>query len=354
MIIFSPGPANISSRVRRSLLKPDICHRDTEFTDIFSNTRSLIKEIFCLKGSYEVVFFGGSGTAAIDSVISSFGGYKKKLLIISNGIYGERASSIARIYNIDFDEINFGWGNQIDLIQIEDALRSRKFGALYFVHHETTTGILNPLKEISKLAKKYDNLVLVDAVSSLAGEEFDIEELKLDAVIASSNKCIRAIPGISFVIASNEFINNAGFCKSGSFYTSFKGHFDMELKGQTPFTPPVQTFYALEEALKELKQETLSKRIKGFSEITNLLRNGLEKLGIEYLIPRALMSNTMTVIKTPKGKTYEDLHREFKKHGFVIYSSQGKLAGHTFRLGTVGLISKKDIKGFLSVFKGLL
>ena len=354
MIIFSPGPANISEKVRKALTKPDICHRDAEFEGLLDSTRRMLLEALNISGGREPIIFGGSGTTAIEAVISSFGGYGKNILVISNGIYGERAAAIARMYDIKIEEIRMKWGQLPNLASVRNKLQSDKFGAVYIVHHETTTGLLNPLRDIAAIGRRYGKLVLTDAVSSIAGENLDITGWGVDAAIGSANKCIRAVAGISFVIASPNFIKTVKKCHSRSYCADLLLHQRMESeRQQTPFTPPVQAFYAFKEALKGLKREGVDNRIKKYKETACLLREGLKKIGVKLFLPEDLMSNTMTVVYTPQGKAYSTLHSELKKRGFVIYASQGILSKNTFRLGTVGIITKKDIERFLAIFKDL-
>lgn len=354
MIIFSPGPANISERVRGSLSRPDICHRDTEFSSLLTNVREILHEIFNLNNGYESIILCGSGTLAIESVVSSFGEFKKKILIVSNGIYGERAAELARFYKIDIEEMKLKWGITPNLDLIEDFLKKDNFAAIYIVHHETTTGLLNPLKEICLLAKKHNKMVLVDAISSIAGEFLDIAGWGIDVVIGSANKCIRGIPGVSFVSASKHFIEEIKRCENRSFYANFLLHLEFERRKQTPFTPPVQAFYAFEEALKELRDEGIENRIYHYREISKYLRTGLFNLGLEFYLASEFMSNTMTLVKIPRGLNYSFLHDSLKQKGFVIYASPERLSQTTFRLGTTGLISKDDINEFINTLKTLL
>ena len=183
MIIFSPGPANISDRVRNALTLPDICHRDVEFSELFQETRALLAEALHVDNQHhEIVFLSGSGTLAIESLITSLSGWDKTLLVIANGIYGERANEIATIYGVKTKELRLNWGESPDLNVIEDEIRKPEIGGVYLIHHETTTGLLNPLKEITFLAKKYDKLILSDTISSVVGEHLDLE-WGLDAIL---------------------------------------------------------------------------------------------------------------------------------------------------------------------------
>lgn len=353
-VIFSPGPANISERVRRALTLPDICHRDSEFSQILLNTREMILKVCATGSTYQSVIFGGSGTLSIEAVISAFSGCPKKILIISNGVYGERAAAIAGLHGVAVKELKSPWGKLPDLNLVEDELKNEAFIAVYLVHHETTTGLLNPLKAVCAIAKKYKKLVLADTVSSLAGEALDIGGWGVDAAVCSANKCIRGVPGVSFAVLSRRFLQTVEKLKKDSLYADLLLHLESENRGQTPFTPAVQVFYAFREALKELLEEGVDNRISDYRQTSDMLRQGLKKLGLKFYIPEVTMSNTMTVVYTPRQAGYVKLHDEFKKKGFVIYASQGKLKDSTFRLGTVGLISHSDINRFLEVFKVLL
>lgn len=354
MIIFSPGPANISERVRKALVLPDICHRDSEFSNMLAESRTSILKVCRAQKGYRTVVLGGSGTLAIESIIAALGGYRKKILVISNGVYGERAAYIARHYKIPIHEVRLPWGVLPDLARIESLIKDKTFGALFIVHHETTTGLLNPLPEISHIAKRYRKLVLVDGVSSIGGEKLDVKSWGIDAIAGSANKCIRGVPGIGFTVLSEDFIRLIQQCKTRSFYADLLSHLRAEDLKQPLFTPPVQVFYAFREALRELLEEGINERIGNYIEISSFLRDGLKKLGIEFYLPEIDMSNTMTVSYMPKYFNYAKLYSPCKRKGYVIYASQGKLAKTTFRLGTVGLITKNDIAGFLRVLSGIL
>jgi len=354
MIIFSPGPANISDRVRKALTLPDICHRDSEASQLLQDIRQLILKVCKAKEGYESIVFTGSGTLAIDSVVASLAGNIKNLLIISNGVYGERARDIAITYKVNFQEINFGWGNLPALTIIEEKLKTSNIDAIYLVHHETSTGLLNPLPEISILAQRYKVLLLVDAISSIAGEEIDLNRLSIDILIGSAHKCIRGVPGASFAVASHRFIEKIKDKGKKVCYHDFLTHLESEVKGETPFTPAVQVFYAFREAMLELLEEGVENRISYFKNISYLLRNGLKEINLKLFLDEKLFSNTMTSIYLPRGFSFESLHHLLKLKGFVIYNSQGYLKDKVFRLGTVGLISTDDIKNFLEELKIVL
>jgi 2-aminoethylphosphonate-pyruvate transaminase len=347
-IIFSPGPANISERVRKALLLPDICHRDQEFTEILNETRQLILNVCGVNRGYKSVIFTGSGTAAIESAITSLKGVVKNLLVISNGSYGSRALDIAITYGVSAKELKFPINRALDLELYKKAIEHPDISAVYIVHHETTTGLLNPLKEVARLAKLNDKYVIVDGISSIGGEELCLD-WGIDMIIGSANKCIRGVPGLSFLVVADEFVKLIKNQKRESYYTDLLTHLQYEENGETPFTPAVQTFFALREALKEILEEGLHNRITHYRKISSQLRDGLEAIGLKLFLPRSISSNTMTTVYLPGGFTYEKLHAEMKKEGYIIYNSLGELKGKTFRLGIVGLLSSRDINGFLKV-----
>jgi len=354
MIIFSPGPANITERVRKALTLPDIGHRDEEFNLLLKDVKTLLAKAFNIDGQpYEIALFSGSGTLAIEALITSLSGWGKTLLVISNGVYGERAMDIARTYGISVRELKLEWGTPPDLAEVEEGIKKPEIGGVYLVHHETTTGLLNPLKEVSLLAKKYDKLALSDTISSIVGEHLDFG-WGIDAVLGTANKCFRGVPGVSFVIMSQDFLSVARKRERQTYYSDLLAHFEREVKDETPFTPPVHALFAFREALRETLEEGVENRIAHYRNISRLLRAGLKDIGLQLFLPEELYSNTMTSVYLPKGVTYEELLDKIRRRGFLIYNSQAQLRGKVFMLGVVGVITDEDINKFLVVLREVL
>jgi len=352
MIIFSPGPANISQRVRNALTLPDICHRDSEFSELLTDIKRLITWVVGVEeDSHEVVLFSGSGTLVMESLLACLTGWDKTLLIVSNGIYGERAFTISYTLGIKAGIMGLGWRESVDLSKIEEVVRRPEIGGVYLVHHETTTGLLNPLMEVSQLAKCHNKMVLADTISSLGGENLSFD-WGLDGILGSANKCLRGIPGVSFIIISKAFLSIARRRIRHTYYSDLVTHIDREAGGETPFTPAIQVLFALKEALKELLEEGVENRIANYRNISQLLRRGLKELGLKLFLPEELYSNTMTSVYLPPGISYQELHDALKEEGFVIYNSQRYLQEKVFMLGTVGVISERDIQDFLEVLGG--
>lgn len=350
MIIFSPGPSNISERVRRALLAPDICHRDSEFTELLRGVRARIREVTGVAGTaYESIVYTGSGSVAIESVAAAakpFG----KMLVVSNGPYGERAAAMARYHGVDADEWKLGWGDAIDVAQLDERLSASGARTLYVVHHETATGRLNPLRTIAACGKARGCMIVTDAVSSIAGETVEIAAWGLDAVIGSANKCIRGTPGAAFAVVSAAFLEGA-MKQRAAHYSNLAEHFVTESRGETPFTPAVQTLYAFHEALGETLDETVAARIVHYRDLMQLLQSGLARLGVRFLLPVEAYGSTLLSCALPAGFTFDRLHSALKPLGYVIYAAQGALKERAFRLGLVGHFGAPDVRGFLDAFE---
>jgi 2-aminoethylphosphonate-pyruvate transaminase len=332
----------------------DIGHREPEFSALLAETRRRLLEIAGVGHGYSCVVLSGSGTTAIESALASLAGVSTGVLILANGVYGERAAQIANTFGLPFTLQRFPWCAPLSSEQMEPLIRNTHHDFVYLVHHETTTGILNPLQEIAAIAKRSRKRLFVDAVSSVAGEALDIAGWDVDLVIGSANKCIRGVPGISFVVLSKELGEILSRRRRIVFTNDLIATYEAEEAGETPFTPPVHVFYALREALRELMDEGVAKRIAGYQNIARILRDGLSALELSFLVSRIHMSNTMTSVVLPEGISYEYLHGRLKESGYVIYKSQGPLAHTSFRLGSVGVVTEEDIRGFLSALERTL
>ena len=354
MLILSPGPANISERVRGALTNPDIGHRESEFSILLQETRSLVLEVCGVPREYACALLTGSGTTGIEASITSLRDVTTGVLILSNGVYGERAAQIANVFGIPYTLETSDWTCPLDLDRVEGLVGATIHDVVYLIHHETTTGVLNPLQQVAAIAKRHHKWVMVDTVSSVAGEELDLPRWGVDLIMCSANKCIRGVPGISFVVISNEFLELVSKRRPVAFATDLVSTLSKEEEGETPFTPPVQTVYAFREALMELTEEGVENRIGHYRGIADTLRDRLASLELTLLVRRDHLSNTMTTVMLPEGLSYTGLHDPLKELGYVIYKSQGHLAGTTFRLGTVGVMSQDDIRGFLHALEQVL
>ncbi len=347
-VLMNPGPVNVTESVRKALLCPDMCHREIEFSDILSDIRRRLLKIFHISNTHTVAILTGSGTAALECMLSAIAHEKKKVLVLSNGVYGERMKYILEVHGSPVDVLTAEEGGFPSLAQAERLLKSdSSIHAIAMVHHETSTGMLNPLKAVSDLAKKYKKTFLVDAISSLGAEKIDLSNIGFCA--GTAGKCLHGFPGASFVIVSKKEAAKLAAKKPTSLYLDLWNALRYEEKDDTPFTPAVQIFYAFNQALKELEKEGLSKRIQNYELRSSFLEQGFTKLGLRFVVEMRYRSHVLTALWLPDHIRYSELHRRLKKAGFIIYAGQNRFAGKIFRISNLGEMSLQDLKRFLNV-----
>jgi 2-aminoethylphosphonate-pyruvate transaminase len=352
-VLMNPGPVNVTPRVRKALLGPDLCHRETEFSDLVAGIRRRLVRLFGIARTHTAALFTGSGTAALEAMLSSFAEKNKRVLVLSNGVYGDRMKQILELHGAPVTVLKSEIGGFPSTEKIEALLRGDgRIKALAMVHHETSSGMLNPLADVAKLAKKYKKTFLVDAVSSLGAERLDLRSI--DYCAGSAGKCLHGYPGVSFVLLSKKEAAELSGRRSRTLYLDLANTLKHQEKDDTPFTPAVQLFYAFDEALKELEKQGLSARIRLYERRSRLLEEGFRKLGLRFLVENRVRSHVLTSVWVPSGVRYEKLHAALKKRGFIIYAGQSSLAGKIFRVSNLGDMSSGDILRFLAVLKKAL
>jgi len=356
-ILLTPGPATTTNSVKYSQIVPDICPREKEFEDIMRQIRQDLVKIVNGDENYTSILFAGSGTAVMDVCINSVVPPGKKIAIVSNGAYGERMVKIAEAYGINYVEISSPWGEMPDLARIENEIKKDEdIACLAMVHHETTTGMLNPVKQIGNIAKKHNYTFIVDTISSFAGIPINIKDCEIDFMFSTSNKCIQGMPGLAFVICRRNKLERTKNYPRMSFYLNLYQQFDyFERTGQMRFTPPVQVIYALRQAIKEFFEEGVIKRWKRYTENWETLRAGLQEMGFEFLIKPEQESRLLTTILAPKDPKYDfqEMHDLLYERGFTIYPGK-LLRNETFRIANIGAINQNDIRDFIKSLKAVL
>jgi 2-aminoethylphosphonate-pyruvate transaminase len=354
-ILLNPGPVNVTERVRQALILPDICHREKEFSDLMAAIRTKLLKAFNIEEEYTSVLVSGSGTAALEMAVSSSLSPGLSMLVIQNGVYGERISKICEIYHFRQRTIKLKWGEPPSLEDIENELKKNPdIEVVALVHHETTTGLLNPLEKVGKLARRYKKVFLVDCISSLAGDTINFKSCPIDIAVGTSNKCVQGFPGVSFVLFRRKELKRLRNIPERNLYFNLTNYHKAQEAGETLFTPAIPAYYALDVALNELTEETVAGRIIRYSKVAHLLRKGFRDIGLEFLIPENWQSNCLTSLRLPKGLSYKKLHDELKANGFVIYAGQGNLSENIFRVANMGDITQNEFERFLQVLKSIL
>ncbi|MBI2552383.1 2-aminoethylphosphonate--pyruvate transaminase [Candidatus Uhrbacteria bacterium] len=345
MILLNPGPVNVSERVRRALMQSDMCHRENEFSVLQEAVRQGLLAVYGLpKARYTSVILTGSGTAAVEAMVTSIVPPNGKLLMLKNGVYGERIAAIAKAHGIAFTMVEHEWGQELDRYRIEEALKSDPaISHIAAIHHETTTGRLNDLGMISELARTYGKVLLIDGVSSFGGEELNFDEWNIGAVCATANKCLHGIPGISFVVVRRELLEQIDF-QPRSVYLDLRGYYREQERGGTPFTQTVQVLYALDEALREFQEQGgWRARHEKYRQLAQYIRTRAQELGIKMYLEEGMLASTLTAFRLPHGMSYQTLHDHLKAAGFIIYAGQGEAGKVMFRIANMGEIEKTDI-----------
>jgi 2-aminoethylphosphonate-pyruvate transaminase len=349
--LLNPGPANTTATVRAALVMPDLCHREPEYFDMMRRCRAEVTRLAGCGDDWTTVLFTGSGTAAVEAAICSAVPADRALLVVDNGVYGERMLKIARAHGIVAHAVRSDIFTQVSVADVEMALAThRDVSHVALVHHETTTGLLNPVAEVARVAHRLGRRLIVDAMSSLFGEPLDVAQEPLDFVTASANKCLQSVPGISFVLARRAALHALRSRAPRSVYLDLHAHFATQEQDNTPFTPAVQVLHAMEQALAELAQEGVKHRVARYAENARVLREGLERLGLEILVAPPARSNILTTFRLPVGLAYDALHDALKRRGYVIYAGQGDLRTYAFRVANMGTLTPRDMAGVVRAF----
>jgi 2-aminoethylphosphonate-pyruvate transaminase len=347
VILLNPGPVNVSPRVAAALKRGDLCHREPECTELLDRVRRRLVQAFAPGAPFTAVLVTGSGTAALEMAVQSAVSEQGRLVVVANGVYGERIAAMAEAARIPHEVVAAPWTAPPDLDAVERAIRGHDVEAVAVVHHETTTGLLNPVAAVGRLARTHGKLLLVDSVSGLGGDLLDLNETGADLVVGTGGKCIQAYPGLAFVLVREEVLPRLARHPRRSLYLSLAVHHEAQTRGSVPFTPAVQLAYALDEALAELLEEGVGGRIARYRAAAARLRAGFERLGLGFVLPPGLRSNTITSLWLPAGRTYAQLHDALKRRGFVVYEGQGRLAREIFRVANMGHLGPEVFARFL-------
>jgi 2-aminoethylphosphonate-pyruvate transaminase len=356
-ILLNPGPATTTDSVKYAQVVPDICPREQDFAAIVASIADDLTRLACKPADVQdhvTVLFGGSGTAGVEAVVASVAPPDGRLLVVNNGAYGERMVQMARAYGIDVVDLRQDGTRPADPAALEAALaREPGVSCVLAVHHETTTGVLNPVAELGAIAAARGCLFAVDAISSFGGVPFDVRSCRMDFMIGVSNKCLQAMAGVVFVTCSRAALARIEAWPRRCLYLSLHDQFAFfERHRQTRFTPPVQTIYALRRALDELLAEGPAARHARYADNWRVLRRGMQRLGFAPLTEEAHESRILTTFRYPTFPSggafdFDRMHDALRARGFTVYP--GKIAGaDTFRLANMGAIDARDIERFLA------
>ena len=354
-VLLNPGPATTTDTVKMAQVVPDICPREKEFAGMMRSLRSdLLRVAHAPAEKYTAVLFCGSGTINIDICLNSLLPEGKKVLVVNNGAYSTRAVEVCEYYGLPHIDLKSSVFEQPDLGAVQKTLDENPDVALvYTTHHETGTGVLNPIREIGAMAHEHGAVFVVDTTSSLGMIPFDMEQDNVDFCMASAQKGLMAMTGLSFIIGNEAEIRRSKDYPKRSYYCNLYLQYDFfERTGEMHFTPPVQTIYATMQALKEYFEVGEEAKFARHRRVIDAIHEGLAEMGLREVIRRDIQSGLVASVQYPDDENwdFERVHDYCYERGFTIYP--GKISTtNTFRLCALGTIDAPDIEAFFRVLR---
>ncbi len=357
-ILLNPGPATTTDTVKMAQVVPDICPREREFAGMMKGLREdLVKIVHGNPDDYTSVLFTGSGTINIDICLNSLLPEGKKVLVVNNGAYSSRAVEICQYYGMPHIDLRSSVFDVPDLVAVEQMLSDNpNIAIVYTTHHETGTGVLNPIREIGALAHRYGAIFVCDTTSSLGMIPLDVVKDNVDFCMASAQKGLMAMTGLSFIIGrTDEIVRSKDYPKRSYYCNLFLQYDYFEKTGQMHFTPPVQTIYSTIQAIREYWTEGETAKFARHRRVFEAIHKGLAALGFRDVIRREIQSGLVVSVKYPDDPNwdFDKVHDYCYERGFTIYP--GKISTtDTFRLCALGAIDVEDIEAFFTVLKEAL
>lgn len=357
-ILLNPGPATTTDTVKMAQVVPDICPREKEFVKIMREVEDgLLRIVHADPEEYAAVLFCGSGTINMDICLNSLLSENGKILIINNGAYSSRGAEICEYYGLPHMNLKLPLDRQPDLGIIEKTLQENPDIVLvYTTHHETGTGLLNPIREIGALVHRYHGVFVVDTTSTYAMRPIHIAEDEIDFCMASAQKGIMAMTGLSFIIGKKSLIEaSAGYPKRSYYCNLYRQYNYAKAHGEMHFTPPVQVIYSARQALLEYFSEGEENKWARHCRAFRAIRKGLSDLGFRIYISEENESGLVAAALYPNDENWDfgKIHDYCYERGFTIYPGKVEKFG-MFRLCALGAIDQKDIEAFFDVFKEAL
>ena len=341
-LLMIPGPVPVPQRVRAAMTRQAINHRGPEFGAAYADTVRILKTLFGTEG--ELYIISGSGTAGMEAGVANFA-RDRSIVSLVNGKFGDRFAKIAECYGGNVTVLESDWGSPLDLEGLERELEA---GAevITMVHNETSAGIKNPAPEVGRLARKHDALFIMDGVTSIGGDDVQMDAWGVDIAVVGSQKCLAAPAGLAAIAVGERAWDRIS--EKRPFYQDMAAYRKSGCKNpmETPYTPAVPLFLALHEACKMIEEEGIAARIARHRRMADAIRAAAKGWGVD-LFPRLdahhAYSSTATALRIPDGVTDQALRGTVKRFGIEIAGGQDHLKGKIFRIGTMGSVGAQEI-----------
>jgi aspartate aminotransferase-like enzyme len=349
----TPGPTPLPPAVREALSRDMINHRGPEFAALLQECVDGLKWAYQVT-EHDMVILTTSGTGGLESLVANTLSPGDRLLVASMGNFGERMAQMARAFGVEVTQLDFSPGTAVDPNVVEDAIRDDpSIQTVFVTHNETSTGVLNPLEDLAGAvrAARPEALLLVDGISSVGSVGVEPEAWGLDVVAAGSQKGWMVPPGLAFVSVSPRAWERQAHATSPKFYFDWQRARKTAEQGETPWTPAVSLFYALQVGLQLMREEGLANIFARHRRLAQYTRDGLADLDIGLLADARFASPTVTTAWLPEGVNGKSLLKALdERHGVVLAGGQGNLSGKIFRVGHMGWVNEDDLS---AVFRAL-
>lgn len=350
--LFTVGPVYVDEDVLKEMSHQMFSHRSNEYRELHKNLLEKLKKL--MKTKNEIFIFTSSSTGVMESIARNLMDENDNALCLSNGAFGERFREIFEYNGKNVKELKKEWGKPILPEEVDEILKNDdKISLVTLIHNETSTGLMNPLKEISKVVKKYNVLFCVDTVSSMGGAEINVDEYNIDVCFFGTQKCLSVPPSMAIASLSENALNKSKKVKNKGFYFNYEILKKSNDKNETPVTPPIPVMFALTKSLDLIEKETLENRILRHKIISSYVRKRVKEMGFEIFPDENFASQTLTCIEFRKFKEkykkfdVQDMNKEMKKRGFILASGYGKIKDITFRIGNMGNVTMEDVEEML-------
>ncbi len=341
-ILLGPGPSQIAPRVMRALATPVLSHLDPDFVPLLDDVRARLRTTFRAPESAVTLAISGTGTSGMETIVANLVGEGTRVLAVVTGYFGERLVEMCRRYGASVTRLDVEWGRAVDPADVRKALAASGADIVTCVHAETSTGVLNPIQDVARVAHDHGALVIVDAVTSLGGHPLDVAGWGLDAVYSCSQKCVGAPSGMAPIAWTAEAAARKVPCRS--FYFDLGLIEDYWVRRKYHHTLSSTLLYAVREALVGIDEEGLEKRWARHRKHHRALAIGLAAMGLELLPPPAERLWTLNAIRVPANVDEAAVRRQLlTEFGIEIGAGLGPLAGKVWRVGLMGASSAPSL-----------
>lgn len=342
-----PGPVEVRPEVLQAQTQWMVGHRSTEFADLFARLQPKLREVFLTDS--RVFVAGCSGTGFWEGASRNCIRDGKKALHLAGGAFSERWAKVSQLNGKEVDVIKVDWGQGHTPEMVEEALNKEEYDAVCMVHNETSTGVMNPIKEIGEVVSKYDDtLFLVDTVSGFLGTEVRVDDWNIDIALTSGQKAFALPPGISFAAVSDRVLERAAQVENRGYYFDFIEMDERLQKNNTASTPPISLMFATDVQLDFILEEGVENRWARHTQMKARTAEWIEANGFDYFAQEGFRSDTITAVKNTRGIDVMALEKFMAERMFAIDKGYGKIKGETFRIAHMGDMSFEILEEFLA------